>query len=182
MSGTYVNVTVASTDLEAIRRALQQVGRSAFVSGPLRGGVVVFDPQSAQFDFGPLAAALSTECGSPALAAVNMNGEILQLELWQGGTQVATYISNANAMNDADPEVEPEGDPVPFLAAFNPTGDLQALTAALRRDDDVFLEDLHEEIVGILGLPEIAAGVSWRHVQEDAELRAALRMTAITAA
>lgn len=78
MGNFYVNYTVRSEDQATVVKAL--AGRNAFITPPSKGAIVVFDEAADSQDPDVIMAPgvhLSRELGSPVLAVLNHDDDIL---------------------------------------------------------------------------------------------------------
>ena len=88
MGSSYTNVTVRHERVEDVVAALRSRGRSAFVSPPERGCVVVFDAVTEEQDAAELewlALQLSKRLGCAALAVLVHDDDLLYYVLFESG-------------------------------------------------------------------------------------------------
>src|SRR5437773_12290539 len=91
MGSFYTNVTLRTTDRDAVRQHLSAAGRRAYISPPAAGAVVVFDRACEEQDpqeLAVLTSLLTQRRACPALAAMTHDDAILWYGLYAGGALV----------------------------------------------------------------------------------------------
>jgi hypothetical protein len=96
MGNFYVNFTLKTTDSDDVADTLQQAGRSAFVTRPQGGCVVVFEEQTDSQDANEIEEVgfmLSKQQKCPVLAILNHDDDILAYWLFDRGQLIDSYNS-----------------------------------------------------------------------------------------
>lgn len=174
MGNFYINHTVRSTDLAAVRGMLK--GRSAAITPVDRGCIVVFDesseqggPQAAQ----AVAAQLSAATNAPVLTALVLGDDVLMLFLCARGRLLDSYCSHPEAMDESESPEEGEpawsGDARKLCEAFGVDAPdrVENILRRSRGDDDsyTFETDRHRDLVNALGLSSFAVGYGYDYLR-----------------
>lgn len=169
MGNFYTNFALRGVTQQTVVDAL--AGRSAIVTAPTNGIVVVFDEQSDSQDtdiISALGAELSKTCGCPVLATMNHDDDILWYELFAGGQRIDEYNSNPGYFDDsAESDGPTGGDAVKLAAAFG-SASPAAVENALRSSDDnfTFAIERHAALAEALGLPPFVVGGGFTYLNE----------------
>jgi hypothetical protein len=172
MGNFYTNLTLRGPSQQAVAAELK--GRSAFVTPPVNGCVVVFDQQSDEQDpkvLSGLGSRLSKKLSCPVLAVMNHDDDVLWFQLYTSGKLADEYNSSPGYFDgDAGPS-EPEGGNAEALCrAFGSTKQEQ-VQAALRKpsftdDGYAFAIERHADLAGALNLPSYAVGAGFQYVAQ----------------
>ena len=171
MGAFYVNYTLRGTTQAAVVSVIG--GRSASVTAPRNGCVVVFDQASDDQDLGAiaeLASSMSRSLRCVVLATVNHDDDILFYQLYETGELTDNYDSSPNYFDAAaEPSPPVGGDPRRLCEAFG-AADIQAVNGVLSKssyDEDgyVFESERHTDLVDLLGIPNIVVGTTYADIQ-----------------
>lgn len=166
MGNFYTNVTLKTSDREAVAAALRRVRRSAMVTPADGGCVVVYDKASDEQDpevLKAVAAQLADACDCPALAVMNHDDSVLLCTLYERGKLVDEYNS-APGFFDGDAAKGPAGgDAKRLCEAFGSTADAPEVERILRAGPGkvTFETDRHEALVQALGISRFAVGTGY---------------------
>ena len=168
MGAFYVNYTVRSADQKAVARAL--AGRSAYVSPPTGGAVVVFEQASEEQDVDvvrELGEQLAKATRAPVLAVLDHDDDMLWYGLFEGGRCTDEY-SSAPGYFDGTTDPPAGGDSRKLCAVFGRHGHEDELEQALRADGEtyVFAHERHAAVVAALGLPAFAVACGFSYIEE----------------
>jgi hypothetical protein len=171
MGNFYANVTLRADETDAIVQTLTSLRRRAFVAPAVAGSTVVFDQaieEGASRDIGRLAGELSRRHDCSALAVLIADDDVLWYALYRAGRLDHEYDSNPSY--DTGRSDPPKGGNAPALAAAFGVPDRAAeLERVLRlpsgRDGYLFEHERHAELVGLLGLPDIAVATGYRYIE-----------------
>lgn len=174
MGNFYTNYTIRGKSQPEVASALS--GRAAIISPEHGGYVVAYDEQSEAQDFQiitELGSRLSLSLGTPVLAIVVHDDDILFFQLYENGEITDDYDSSPGYF---DPDVEPSapagGDAERLCAAFG-TAKVAEVTEILRKstydDDGPDAVDRHTQLAAALGLPTWAVCSGFNYIS-DGEL------------
>ena len=182
MGSFYTNVTLRTTDRDAVRQHLSAAGRRAYISPPAAGAVVVFDRACEEQDpkeLAVLTSLLSQRCVCPALAVMIHDDDIFWYGLYEAGALVDEYTSAPDYFEGGG--APPAGGDATRLCAAFARPDVEAeLLGILHRPKDApdaytFETDRHSAVVEALGLPSAAVGTGYNYL-EAGELPSELTM------
>jgi hypothetical protein len=184
MGNFYVNHTVRAPQ-ERVIAVLEAENRVAFVSPTIDGYTVVCDQECDSQDeraILTLGRSLSERLGSPVLAVLNHDDDILCYWLFEQGKLTEQHNSCPDYFDDDyrgltwfgdDEEVN---DQLPALAegaagealcrAFGRPDAVAKVQAVLASEDELFAVFTHQRLLKLLGLPAAAAGSGYRYVAE----------------
>jgi hypothetical protein len=179
----YANLTLTTTDRDAVKRQLCEQDRMAYVSPPGTEFTVVFDRQMEDQDFGAIDSfvkQMTRSLGCIGLAAVLHDDDVLYLTLVDKGIVVDRYDSSP-AYFDADSEPLPPagGDAELFCRLFRQPDSHHHLRQLLRADllegdmpGIVGEQQRHAAIASSLGIPEYCAylcysSIAGKYVPEE---------------
>jgi hypothetical protein len=172
MGSFYTNITLRTADQKQVVDALNGAGRTAFVSQPERGCIVVYDSDTEDQDndvLRELGDTLSAALRCPALAVLIHDDDLLWYTLHENGRVVDEYASASLDEIDAPPA---GGDAARLCRAFGAT-DVANVETILRTDRAggsaggyVFETERHEDLVKALGLPLFAIATGFTYLDE----------------
>ena len=171
MGSFYTNVTLRTSDRDAVRAHLSDTGRHAYISPPVAGALVVFDQACEEQDpkeLDQLASLLSKRCACPALAVMIHDDDILWYGLYEDGSLADEYTSAPDYFEGGD--APPAGGDAARLCAAFARPDVEAgIHAILHRakaspDAYTFETERHTDIVKALGLPTAAVGTGYDYL------------------
>ncbi len=172
MGSFYTNVTLRTTDRDAVRQHLSAARRRAYISPPVAGAVVVFDQACEDQDpkeLNGLASLLSERCACPALAVMINDDDVLWYGLYEAGSLVDEYTSAPEYFEGGG--APPTGGDTARLCAAFARPDVEAdLHGILHRTKDAsdaytFETERHSAVVEALGLPSAAVGTGYNYVE-----------------
>ena len=174
MGSFYTNVTLRVSDDRPVIEYLTERRRNAFVSGPEKNALVVFDSESEAQDYvvlRNLATDLSKWFDCAALAVMNHDDDVLLYTLAHRGRIVDEYNSAPDYF-DAESSAKRGGDARQLARLFDASsqaGEIEALLAREAGDDDgfVFETERHALLVEALGLPECAVGTGYNYLEAE---------------
>ena len=201
MGNWYTNVAVKGAQQTDVLRALEELGRRAYVTPETSGWIVVYDQQTDEFDLGileSLALTLSTRLSCTALASCNADDDVLWLALYENGTLRTRYASSRKAFEDGDefPDLKetaqvlarafekPEANSQVLSVLRQPHGLLGLLSLYLKiRLAYVVEVERHLDLSNLLGMPRAAVGLGYTYVNKgetpEGTDREALRRTMV---
>ena len=201
MGNWYTNVAVKGAQQTDVLRALEELGRRAYVTPETSGWIVVYDQQTDEFDLGileSLALTLSTRLSCTALASCNADDDVLWLALYENGTLGTRYASSRKAFEDGDefPDLKetaqvlarafekPEANSQVLSVLRQPHGLLGLLSLYLKiRLAYVVEVERHLDLSNLLGMPRAAVGLGYTYVNKgetpEGTDREALRRTMV---
>jgi hypothetical protein len=187
MGNFYANISLDTTDIDAVAGAIARLDRQAYVARDARA-TYVFDERCDEQDLDELerlATALSKDLGCVALAACNHDDDALVILLAKGGALIDRYDSTPGF--DDTPGPPSGGDAARLCAAFGVPDQRRAVGALLRRShEQIAMEvDRHVALCRLFGLSARMSVLGYRYVDrgelvESAELPT-LRLVARTA-
>ncbi len=169
----YTNLTVGSDDADAVADALRDAGRTAFVTPPSDGSVVVFDQQCDEQDEAQLAIVgklLSNKLNAPVLGVIIHDDDVLLWQLYLDGQIRDSYDSCPAYFSGVGPEFPQGGDARLLAESFNRPAAMIELESVLRSvnpDQYVSEMDRHEAIVSALKLPSVSVGMGYTYIEQD---------------
>lgn len=173
MGNFYVNVTVKGPTQGDLVAHLKTADCRAYLSPTVQGVTSVVsdlcDLMSGG-DFMTFATELSKALGSPALAVMNHDDDILAYWLFKRGTLVHEYDSNPGYFS-GEGGGPSGGDAQGLCEALGCPGDAEAVERVLRRpgaeadDGFIFAYERHRALLDALGLPGHAVGLGWSYVE-----------------
>jgi hypothetical protein len=177
MGSFYTNITLRTTDIEAVAAALRDGRRTALIAPPDRGCTVVYDRASEEQDIEALQALamqLSRACACPALAVLNHDDDLFLYSLYDGGKLVDEYNSGPGYFADEGDggDTGPSGGDAGRLARTFQALDRAATVERILRapsdagDGYVFATDRHRDLVQALGLPAAAVGTGYAYLEQ----------------
>jgi len=201
MGNWYTNVAVKGAQQTDVLRALEELGRRAYVTPETSGWIVVYDQQTDEFDLGileSLALTLSTRLSCTALASCNADDDVLWLALYENGTLRTRYASSRKAFEDGDefPDLKetaqvlarvfekPEANSQVLSVLRKPHGLFGLLSLYLKiRLAYVVEVERHLDLSNLLGMPRAAVGLGYTYVNKgetpEGTDREALRRTMV---
>jgi hypothetical protein len=201
MGNWYTNVAVKGAQQTDVLRALEELGRRAYVTPETSGWIVVYDQQTDEFDLGileSLALTLSTRLSCTALASCNADDDVLWLALYENGTLRTRYASSRKAFEDGDefPDLKetaqvlarafekPEANSQVHSVLRKPHGLFGLLSLYLKiRLAYVVEVERHLDLSNLLGMPRAAVGLGYTYVNKgetpEGTDREALRRTMV---
>jgi hypothetical protein len=172
MGSFYTNITLRTTQQNRVVDTLSAGGRTAFVSQPQNGCIVVYDSDTEDQDIDSLRElgdSLSVKLGCVALAVLIHDDDLLLYTLHESGKVVDEYASASFDETDAAPE---GGDSARLCRAFG-ASDATRVETILRTDRAggsgggyVFETERHEDLVNALGLPLFAVATGFHYLDE----------------
>lgn len=172
MGSFYTNITLHTTNQNKVVDVLNAGSRTAFVSQPQDGCVVVYDSDTESQDVDvlkELADSLSAKLGCAALAVLIHDDDLLLYTLHENGKVVDEYASASLDEMDAAPE---GGDAARLCRAFGASHAAQVETI-LRTDRAggsgggyVFETERHEDLVKALGIPILAVATGFTYLDQ----------------
>jgi hypothetical protein len=163
----YVNFAVKRAEQQPVADVLSRAGRTAIITPPQNGDVMVYDEEADSQDDKAIVAVgglLSREVGSPVLAVLNHDDDILCYWLFEGGEPVDSYNSSPDYFGEGEDEpAEQGGDAGRLCEALGADADPAAVEAVLR-GDYVFAFERHERLAEALGLPSWSIGLGYGYV------------------
>ena len=174
MGNFYTNYTIRGKSQPEVAAALSD--RAAIISPEHNGYVVAYDEQSEAQDFQiitELGSRLSLGLGTPVLAVVVHDDDILFFQLYENGQVADDYDSSPGYFDpDAEPS-EPAGGDAERLCATFGTANVAEVTEILRKstydDDGPDAVDRHAQLVSALGLPPWTVCAGFNYIS-DGEL------------
>jgi hypothetical protein len=179
MGAFYTNIVLRGPDQGQVVLFLTQEKRLAYVSPTIDGFTVVYDEKSESQDettLSGLASQLSEAFGCTALAVLVHDSDIFAYWLFEAGELTDEYNSMPGYFDD--PSLPPlGGDPNRLCAAFGVEDGVDRATSvfhkvASRNLEDgwagsyVFAEDIHHDLVGLLGIPSFAVSTGYRYIEQ----------------
>ena len=180
MGNFYTNYTLRGPSQQAVVAAL--AGRSAFVTPPQDGCVVVFDEKSEEQDqevISELGSQLSQGLACPVLAVLNHDDDVLWYRLYQSGRLADEYDSSPGYFDVTAEPSEPAGGDARMLCGVFKAIDMAAVEGVLRKssfadDGYAFAVERHGDLARTLGIPSVAVGAGYRSIAQG-ELPGGLR-------
>lgn len=160
MGNFYTNITVRTTDREAVSAYMQQLRRSCFVSPLSRGYVTVYDrfcDEQGIHALEDLTVDLTRQLRCSAVAALNHDDDVLWLGLARNGNWVTKYRSDQSLSGSAWRMASECG--VPGLAPL--------VWLLMRWPIVVFELIRHHALAWLLGLPKFSVGFGHKYLTED---------------
>ena len=181
MGNFYTNVVLPSADADRVVAALHSRGRTAYVAS-VAAHTFVYDEECEKQDLDELqglAKLLSTELGTPALAAINHDDDVLWLALADGDRVTNVYNSNPAFFGEGSDR--PVIRDVPRLCAvFGVPHRVPEVEALLAAPHERFIIEVrrHAELLEYLGVSSIGL-VGFNYLYEDGiqEAGVTVRMT-----
>ena len=168
MGNFYVNFTVKSSDSDDVVDTLEQAGRSAFVTRPQAGYVVVFEEQTDNQDANEIeevGVMLSKQQKCPVLAVLNHDDDILAYWLFDRGQLIDSYNSAPDYF-EGSMEGDRGGDAELLCKTLGKPDAVQSVREILEGEDAPFAFMRHGALCDALNLPEWAVGVGYRYLEE----------------
>lgn len=173
MGSFYTNLTIRGPGQEAVASELK--GRSAFVSPPMNGSVVVFDEECDEQDpkvLAKLASRLSSRFSCPVLAVLNHDDDVLWFRLYKSGDLLDEYDSYPGFSEGDDTATQPRGGDARALCdAFGSSNYAEVervlRTTSLDEDGYTFAVERHDELAQALELPSYGVGTGFNYIVED---------------
>jgi hypothetical protein len=170
MGNSYSNVTLRSADTDAIVQTLTLLRRRALVAPAIAGATVVFDEaiENGSRELSRFAAELSRRHGCATLAVTIADDDILWYALYHAGRLDHEYDSNPGY--DTGRTGPPKGGNGAALgAAFGVPERAAEIERVLRvrsgPEGYLFEHKRHADLVGLLGLPEIAVASGYGYIE-----------------
>ncbi len=164
MGNFYKNVTVVGPGQGDVVAVLARHERTAYVTPTRRGVTVVFDRQADAVgnptELGDVALTLSQELACPTMAAAVYDDDVLLLDLYDRGVQVAEYNSSGFSSMAPDALARVLGLPL----ARRPL--LWALLNAPRIPLFLFETWRHFLLIRVLGMPAWAGATGYKYIQQ----------------
>lgn len=167
MGNFYTNLTAVTDDAPAVVRALEALGRTAFVTPARNGRVLVYDAACEDQDvqtLSDLCRDLSLALDCPVWGVLDHDDAVLVYELWESGEGVDEYNSAPGygsedddmLTEDDDDDGGPEGGDAEALAeAFSAYGAVAEIEALLSNPSAfAFAFELHLRLCRHLGVPQ----------------------------
>jgi len=174
MGSFYTNITLRTTDSPGVVDALRTGKRTALVSQPQNGCVVVYDKETEDQDvevLNRLASSLSTKLSCPALAVLVHDDDVLIYTLHENGELVDEYNSAPEYFASGEFGPSEGGDAERLARAFG-GGDVAKAEAVLRaeragdRDEGyVFESERHYALTEALGIPMLAVSTGFNYIE-----------------
>ncbi len=149
-------------------------GRSAIITAPQHGCVVVFDEKSDEQDLkviGKLATRLSSKLLCPVLAVMNHDDDVLCYQLYDKGELTDEYDSSPGYFDeDAETDAPSGGDAKKLCAVFEATN-VPKVERVLRKCSSeeggyTFETERHTQLARLLRLPSFSVGFSYKDVAD----------------
>jgi hypothetical protein len=172
MGSFYTNLTVRGPAPEAVAAELK--GRSALVSPPMNGSVVVFDEESEKQNpkvLSKLASRLSSRFSCPVLAVLNHDDDVLWFQLHHAGKLLDEYDSYPGFSDGDNSNTQPRGGNARALCDAFGSSNYAEVERVLRKtslDDDgyTFAVERHDELARALNLPSFGVGAGFNYIEE----------------
>ena len=186
MGNFYVTHSVKHADQQAVAEVLRGGRRSAYVTPPAGGYVVVYDEESDSQDAEEVASVgklLSRKLQAPVLAVMNHDDDVLYYWLFEQGKEVDDYCScpdyfGEDDSDEYDEDAEPEergGDADLLCRVLGVPEAVEAVEAIIHGEEGaVFVVQQHAALAEALGLPKFSVGMGFRYL-ENGELPDGLR-------
>lgn len=167
MGSFYTNVTLRHEDQQAVAEALRELERTAYVTPPAHGAIVVFDQATDENDpeeLARLTALLSGRLRCAALGVLNHDDDVLVYVLCENGRERDRYDSRPGYFSGED--APPSGGDADALRAAFGAGDRAELERVLhpRGEGPTFATDQHQALVAALGTNGAAVGTGYGYV------------------
>ena len=157
MGNFYTNVTLRTTERQALIGHMRAQGRSCFVSPTYDGFTVVYDRLCDEQDTGDLEA-LATELSSrfrgSALAVLNHDDGVLWMGLARQGEWLTTYHSDQISSGSA----------WQLAKEFKILGLLPLVSFLMRWPLVLFEIWRHGALASVLGIPKVAVGFGYNYL------------------
>jgi len=182
MGNWYTNICVKGARQSDIIAALDELGRSAYVTPDTGGWIVLYDQECDKFDLDlleSLALTISTRLSCTALASFNADDDILWLGVYENGKLSTRYCSEQKQFVDAG-EFPPMQDVAGVLCRIfekpeksqrvqkilsRPHGVLGLVSAFSRIRLAYLIEVLrHGDLAEALGMPFGSVGLGYEYV------------------
>ena len=157
MGNFYTNITLRTSDRQAVIEHMRQQGRACFVSPSRNGFTTVYDRGCEDQDLRELEALtshLSSQFHCAALAALNHDDDVLWLGLARDGEWLTNYASNQVLSGSA----------LRLAREFKVLGLLPLLWFLMRSPLVLFEVWRHAAIAFTLGIPSFAVGLGYTYL------------------
>lgn len=169
MGNFYGNYTLCGPSPQAVAAAL--AGRSALVTPPDNGCVVVFDEEAERNPevFVDLAVRLSRALDCPVLVVLNHDDDVFTYQLYLRGELADEYDSTLGYFDPSAEPSDPEGGDARKLCEAFGANDVASVEGILRRssfDEDgyVLAVERHADLVRALAISSFAVGAGYDYV------------------
>jgi hypothetical protein len=182
MGNWYTNICVRGVPPDQVARALEELGRRAFVTPALSDWVFVYDEQCDEFDLHvleSLSLTLSAQLACTAVASFNADDDVLWLGVYEQGVLSMRYASSLNMFEDGNdfPTVKKAAEVM--ARVFNKPQEVGKLRRILGRGHGAlgilrlvgiqiqYLFEVlrHQELALLLGLPADAAVLGHKYLR-----------------
>jgi hypothetical protein len=157
MGNFYTNVTLRTTERQAVIERMREEGRACFVSSVSRGFTTIYDRLCEAQDLQNLemlAAELSLRFHCAALAVLNHDDDVLWIGLARDGEWVTTYSSDQLL----------SGSPWRLAQEFRALGLLPVVWFLMRWPVVLFEIFRHGALASALGLPRATVGFGYTYL------------------
>jgi len=157
MGNFYTNVTLRTTQRQALIEHMRTHGRACFMSPAQRGFVTVYDRLCEEQDVNDLQALaqdLSSTFHCTALAVLNHDDDVLWLGLTRNGDWLSTYRSDQPLTGSA----------WELAREFNLLGLLPLLWILMRWPFVLFEIWRHGALASVLGIPNASVGFGYKYL------------------
>jgi len=157
MGNFYTNVTLRTTEREALIEHLRDQGRSCFVSPTYNGFTTVYDrlcEEQDTSDLEDLAVDLSSRFRCSALAVLNHDDDVLWIGLAREGEWLTTYHSDQVSSGSA----------CQLAKEFRVVGLLPLVWFLMRWPFVLFEIWRHGALASALGIPKITVGFGYKYL------------------
>ena len=157
MGNFYTNMTVRTSDREALIEHMRGIGRNCFVSLVYRGFTVVYDrlcDEQDVRDLELLTTELSAQFHCSALATLNHDDDVLWMGLASRGEWVTTYSSDQIFSGSA----------WRISREFNVVGLVPLVWFLMRWPIVLFAIWRHGALASVLGLPKATVGFGYKYL------------------
>lgn len=165
----YTNITLRTTDQDAVVDYLNRAGRTTFVSPVFQGYVCVFDEVCDSQDdreISGLTKALSARLKCAAISVLNHDDDIFWYQVYENGEVVDSYDSCPGYFAGGGASLKPSGGtPEVLCRVFAASGREEDLKSILT-GPATFAVERHMAMFETLGLPTFSVGAGYTYIEE----------------
>jgi hypothetical protein len=157
MGNFYTNITLRTTDRQAVTENMRAQNRSCFISPTLRGFTTIYDRRCEDQDVRELenlTADLSSQFHCGALAVLNHDDDVLWIGLARNGEWVTTYRSDQGTSGSA----------WKLAREFGVLGLLPLIWLLMRWPVVLFEIWRHGGLAAVLGIPNFTVGFGYNYL------------------
>lgn len=169
MGNFYTNITLRTSDQDAVVDYLNRAGRTAFVSPVYQGFVCVFDEVCDSQDDGEivnLCKDLSTRLKCVAISVLNHDDDIFWYQLYESGVLLDTYDSCPGYFGGGSQALKPSGGNPEVLCKVFATPGREEEIKAILTGPATFAVERHMALFETLGLPTFSVGAGYNYIEE----------------